>query len=353
MATKSRLGREPSSGGAAPVGKKPSPSAPSHNATKKKAASESPAANADGRIVRPAAEAVLPPPQSAWQAATPAASEQPAASEISAVQPVPQSVPISEGQAAPAVFASESFTPIATEDLAQTPASAVQPVPQSVPIPEGQAAPAVFASESFTPVATEDLGILPAFGRSPAEVTVHETADAVSGSSGAPVPPATAGPDAEAVPATAPSPQEGAAGPPETPPAEVFLRGVLENIAPEGGLRYAVAVDPGTETLPVEKLFYFSHALQLLLAPLEWPASSRRHPLAAVEPPAGLTIRLARIAPDRHSLRVYDNGYFFSQYLSDTHLEMEALRPLVLFVAKRHGSIAVKRGRTVEFEIIG
>ena len=112
-------------------------------------------------------------------------------------------------------------------------------------------------------------------------------------------------------------------------------------------------VDPGTESLPVEKLFYFSHTLQLLLAPLEWSTPSRHRHEEDVVPADDLTVRLGRIASDRHSLRIYDNGRFFSKYLSDIRLEMEALRPLVLFVVKRHGSIAIKQGQAVEFEIIG
>ncbi len=149
------------------------------------------------------------------------------------------------------------------------------------------------------------------------------------------------------VSATAPPPPGG------PHPAEVFLRGVLEGLTQTGSLRIRVDVDPSTYALPVEKLFYFSHVLQLLVAPMETPTDSWRRPGDGGAPVATLTVGLAPLDGVRHRLRVYDNGLFFRGYLPEIGLEGEALRPLLLFVVKREGSILLRRGRAVEFEIIG
>uniref|UniRef100_I2Q0U3 Uncharacterized protein n=1 Tax=Desulfovibrio sp. U5L TaxID=596152 RepID=I2Q0U3_9BACT len=328
MATKSRLGRDPLNGTASPAaGKKPS-----HPASPRKAAKistdENPNPGAPAPAAEPTPETMSQPPEA------PGMEAGPVTSETSAVQPIPLSSPIPEGQAVPSTFESEAYTPVTAQEPDETPASAVPPIPASVPVPEGQAAPTAFETEAYAPVDIASLDILPAAKR---------PADGAAGpATPAGVPPEAVSPDVAKD-----------AGAQATPPAEVFLRGVLESLAPEGRLRFSVTAGPGTDGLPVEKLFYFSHALQLLIAPLEWPASSWRHNPEGTGPLACLAVHLTSVAPDRHSLRVYDNGHFFSQYLSELHLEMEVLRPLVLFVVKRHGSIALKQGQAVEFEIIG
>jgi hypothetical protein len=139
----------------------------------------------------------------------------------------------------------------------------------------------------------------------------------------------------------------------ETHPIEVFFNGVLEGLLPEDGVQFSVAIDPEASALPVEKLFYFSHVLQLIVTPLDWPGRPWRRIEGTAEHLPTLTARLNRYAEDRHALRLYDNGLFFRSYLPDMHIGMEALRPLVFFVTKRHGSISIRQGRAIEFEIIG
>jgi hypothetical protein len=139
----------------------------------------------------------------------------------------------------------------------------------------------------------------------------------------------------------------------ETHPIAIFLSGVLEGLLPDDAVQFSITVDPEASALPVEKLFYFSHVLQLLVSPLDWPIRGWRRPDSASEQRPALTARLRRCAEDRHTLRLYDNGLFFRSYLPELHIGMEALRPLVFFVLKRHGSICIKQGRPIEFEIIG
>ncbi|MHC1711196.1 MAG: hypothetical protein AB9872_03490 [Solidesulfovibrio sp.] len=139
----------------------------------------------------------------------------------------------------------------------------------------------------------------------------------------------------------------------ETHPIEVFFSGVLEGLLPEDGVQFSIAVDPEASSLPVEKLFYFSHVLQLLVTPLDWPGRPWRRIEGTAEHLPTLTAHLTRCAEDRHTLRLYDNGLFFRSYLPELHIGMEALRPLIFFVLKRHGSICIKQGRAIEFEIIG
>jgi len=152
-----------------------------------------------------------------------------------------------------------------------------------------------------------------------------------------------------------PRPEVATPPPNEAPhPVEAFLRGVLEGITPTGNVRLSVVVEAETFALPVEKLFYFSHALQLILSPFESPDEDPAVGSLQETPDQCpvLSARLQNLPGDRHVLRFYDNGHFFRSRFATVSLAMEALQPLVAFVVKRHGSILLRQGQAVEFEII-
>ena len=136
-------------------------------------------------------------------------------------------------------------------------------------------------------------------------------------------------------------------------PVEVFLRGVLEGLLPEGEAVLRVEVDPETFALPVEKLFYFSHALQRIVTPLEHLPGPEWRPGELAGPLPVLTVRLRAHSANRHMLSLTDNGLFFRSRLPELRLGMEALKPLVAFIVKRQGSVRLARGRSITFEIIG
>jgi hypothetical protein len=139
----------------------------------------------------------------------------------------------------------------------------------------------------------------------------------------------------------------------ESHPVAVFLRGVLEGLLPEGETALCVEVDQETFNLPVEKLFYFSHALQRIATVLENVAGSEWRPGTPAGPLPVLTARLRPIGRGRHALTLHDNGAYFKGRLPGLSLGLEALRPLVAFVVKRQGSITLSQGRATAFEIIG
>jgi hypothetical protein len=279
-------------------------------------------------------------------AALPAATPEtnPLLEPIAAIEPIPRSMPA--GDVAPSAAAEPTaFAPVAGL-LEDAPLSAIEPLPRSVsadtqtPAGEASARDESAAPEAVAPSqGTPDLARPVATPTDPvrtAAIPEATTANALA-----------VGEVHAVVAATSPPPADG------PHPAEVFLRGVLEGLALAGSLDIRVDVDPATFALPVEKLFYFSHALQLLAAPLECPTASWRKPGDGAGPVATLTVKLSPLAADRHRLRIYDNGLFFRNYLPEIGLDREALRPLLLFVVKRGGSICLKQGRYVEFEIIG
>ncbi|MFU2208308.1 hypothetical protein [Solidesulfovibrio sp. C21] len=307
MTARSRLGRDPLSGVSQPETKKTAKAATKTTAKKaapKKSAIPRPTkAGAAPQKTAPAAEPIPPIPQSMPVVEPKAQIDAPMPETVAGpapaaepIPPIPQSMPEVEPlvAAATAEDVPEAPTPEPLVETVPT-TEAVQPIPQSAPVIEP--APRAVSPESL-----------------------HLWA-----------------------PADGPHPH----------PAEVFLRGVLEGLAPAGGLLTDVEADPDTSALPVEKLFYFSHVLQLLVNPLEQPAAARRKPGDKCGPVPAVSVRLRTIGNGRHSLRIYDNGLFFGRSLPDVSLEMEALRPLLLFVIKRDGSILLKRGKSVEFEIIG
>ena len=136
-------------------------------------------------------------------------------------------------------------------------------------------------------------------------------------------------------------------------PVEVFLRGVLEGLLPEGEAVLRVEVDPETFALPVEKLFYFSHALQRIVTPMELAQGLDWRPGETAGQLPMLTVRLRAHRGGRHMLTLTDNGEFFRSRLPELRLHMEALKPLVAFIVKRQGSVRLAQGRSITFEIIG
>ncbi len=255
-----------------------------------------------------------------------------------AVPPIPESRPLPPGYIAPSSFEAERYATDQPHAPAAAPVDAVPPFPASAPAPASEIQPpspprAVAPSPSVPPD-----GLVVA---APARIPQAPDGDRLL--SGAP--------DDRTATDAEPLPGQDCRPDGLCHPAEVFLRGVLDNLTPETDLSLSVALDPKTCGLVAEQLFFFSHALQLLLCPLECPRPVRRR--REEEPRGRLTVLLRGPDRGRHSLRVYDSGSFFRSYLGDCRLDAEALRPLVLFVTKRHGSIRLKQGRCVEFEITG
>ncbi|MHC1789054.1 hypothetical protein [Solidesulfovibrio sp.] len=322
MATRSRLGRDPLQGTATPAAGEPA-KAP----RKAPPAGQSPRKTGGPRPKsRPAAAAPVETP-----AAAVPESPAPPAPEPLAVAPgpdrdrKPDSVP---GRAA-------AETVQATAPLPDMPA------PETGPTPAVATGGPTGLDGSLTVTAAP--AALTGLGQAPAATQVAPAAETV--------PPAVIAPTARVqMPETATTTL---AKEQTEHPVEVFLRGVLEGLLPEGEAGLCVEVDPETFSLPVEKLFYFSHALQRIATPLELPHGPPRRPDAPASPLPVLTVRLRASGNGRHVLTLTDNGYFFRSRLPGIGLGMEALRPLVAFIVKRHGSVRLAQGRCVAFEIIG
>ncbi|HML60620.1 MAG TPA: hypothetical protein PKD41_07000 [Solidesulfovibrio sp.] len=376
MATRSRLGRDPLAGkttaAAGASAKKASPAKATPQTSKTAAGkSRTPAGTAKAKAAKPVfpvgnaslaqqpTEAVVVEHPTAV-ATTGSIPDQPAEAPLLAatapvsdepkpVGPIPASVAL-DPDAPEATPEPTAFAPLPEEP------EQIGPIPQSAP--EEEVAPGAHGLAAQEQAPDEDTPAEKPAAASPQVQTAAPDAPAPCPATADPVRTAAIPPAASAnaravgeahnlVAATSPPPPEG------PHPAEVFLRGVLEGLTPTGNLTLHVEVDPETYALPVEKLFYFSHVLQLLVAPLERPGEAWRRPGDKRGPVAGLTVQLARIGSARHSLRVFDNGLFFRSYLPEPRLDMEALRPLLLFVSKRSGSVILKQGRCIEFEIIG
>lgn len=357
MAKQTRLGRDPLAGVAKAPGDTPKPAPKAKAATKagpqKTAAAGRTKKSAAAPAKSPATKRQAMPEEAiepkSVENVVAGADEAPADAAVTviaspaAVEPIPQSTPVA-AFASSAAAEPTAFAPVAGV-LEDAPVSAIEPLPRSVPAdaetPAGEAAAREVAAPQAVAPPQETAGLArpsaaPTDPVRTAAIPEATTANALA-----------VGEVHAVVAATSPPPPDG------PHPAEVFLRGVLEGLTPAGSLDIRVDVDPATFALPVEKLFYFSHALQLLAAPLECPAASWRKPGDGVGPVARLTVKLAPVGADRHRLRIYDNGLFFRNYLPEIGLDREALRPLLLFVVKRGGSICLKQGRYVEFEIIG
>jgi len=137
-------------------------------------------------------------------------------------------------------------------------------------------------------------------------------------------------------------------------PMASFLGGVLESILPEPGPRLRVDVAPEAASLSGEKFFFVSRALQLLLSPVDL-ANILGHQCQPVSGCAGANLwaRLESRKDGAVVLRLYDDGNCLRYFFPEVRLDMESLRPLRLFLAKRNGSIVLRRGRCLEFDIIG
>lgn len=319
MTQRSRLGRDPLAPTTADAaGKKPAGAAKAK--TTAKAAPKKKAAGAGGKTPKNTGR-----PSAKTKAATPSPVPP---------RPIAEEVLLPQGPDTPAV-------------VEASPAEPIQPVPASKPLAaQEEALPPGESSAPATADAVSAEPIQPIPASTP--LTPQERTN---------LPTATASPEAVCAPAMGTPPAAVAPAPASTDaphPAEVFLQGVLEGLTPEGGLSIDVDVAPDTFGLPVEKLFYFSHVLQLLIMPRDCVQETRRKPGDGQGPAARLSVRLSQATPGRHQLRIYDNGLFFRNFFSEIQLDMETLRPLRVFVAKREGSICLKQGtRCVEFEIIG
>jgi hypothetical protein len=366
MASRSRLGRDPLDGVAQPAAKKPTkPKAPAK-------AGQSPAKGKTARSAKPATPAK--------PASVPTSAEVAPVLEqdrVVAPQPIAESVLLPEPPQAEVAAPVEPVEPFPRNEALA--AQAAAPVPETrsraPELPECAAAAPLPAAPEKPAQSADSQPEEPSPAVLPEVVTPTTPAEPFPHSKPRGEPAAAVAPDAiTAAPAAAP----GAATLPEdTPPVdavagcapcqacrtpdvqgphptEVFLRGILEGLATAGGLSFDVAVAPETFDLPVETLFYCSHALQLLVSPLEAPGGVWHRPGGKADPPARVSVRLGKAGSVRHSLRVYDNGHFFRRFLPEISLDTEVLRPLLLFVLRRGGSICLKRGGAcVEFEIIG
>jgi hypothetical protein len=174
--------------------------------------------------------------------------------------------------------------------------------------------------------------------------------DASSGD--APGHPETAPPAADPCRAKAPSSPATRKMKREPHPVAAYLSGVLEGLLGQDDPQPDMVVDPGLADLPLEKLQFFGQALHLLGMALESPEKRKFRR----REPGGMPLLRARLEQrpgGRVALRCYDDGRFFAQTLPQPRLGLEALRPLVLGVVKAGGSICLRQGRCVEFEIIG
>lgn len=131
-----------------------------------------------------------------------------------------------------------------------------------------------------------------------------------------------------------------------------YLAGALEGLGEAVVSAASITLDPGLADLALEKLQFFGQALQLLVEAVDFAATEKPARLGPASLPR-LQVRLEQRPANRLALRCYDDGRFFERALPHTHLDMEALRPLVLAVTRADGSICLRRGRCVEFEITG
>ncbi len=359
MANRSRLGRDPLQAAPKPSAAKPAASRPKPAVAKGGAAADTAkkksapvAASAD----RPSPDnptALCPEADPAF--ATPEQA-QPLADIDSQTRPlaqVAQAAALAEAAipAQPIAIATDS-SPESAPDVAAGPApEADQPtVLSSAPGPDQPLA--VADRPTAASVQAQESAVLAKSASAPVSgaATLGEACPA-----DCPAPFSGTGSPAPCPSIASPAPCPGSASPAlstEAHPVAVFLRGVLEGLLPEGEAALCVDVDESTSALPVEKLFFFSHALQRIAMPLENAASAGWRPGTAAGPLPVLTARLQPIGRGRHSLTLFDNGFFFKNRLPGLSLGMEALTPLTAFVAKRQGSVILAQGRVTAFEII-
>ena len=334
MATRSRLGRDPLQSAAKPPAKKNRPAGKGKTTVK---ASErvGPVAPADAL---PATEPGLPdaatPLSQDVHSAAPAATDTPPPPAAPEATPAPRIVQAAPGE--------PCQTPVTAPAAPQTPPAAVDaPTEDTGPNAPAEPEPATPLLQADA-ITAQHVESCPGHGAG---------IPAASGLADAPI----AGNDARPLASMA---SEAAA--PFTPhPVEGFLQGVLESLLPEGFVAVTIRVDPETLGMPAEKLFFFSHALQLLVSaaeqttkwPTQWPGHIFRPSRGAHDEPPRLTLDLQARSNGSHVLRLYDNGLFFSEYLDNATLEADALRPLLLYVVGRQGSLCLRQGRCTEFSV--
>ena len=332
MATSSRPDRKPPEAAGAVTTGRP---APRSGSKKKKAATAggtpktTPGKKTTRRMVKPVSETTLSSPLANPEAL-------PAPMDVGTARPEPE---------APIVAALRETDPPAAADIAaqpartdtepgKKPAEPASPMP-SAPvqtIPDEERLP---AADTTTPPAESD-----------SDAAMDPSAPLQTEETSCPAPP---------VPDQPPYPEASRpAQAPVRPAYDVtgFLIGVFEGLPGSTDLSLDCAVDPRADTVAVERLLYFSQALQLLFSAFRSPGMDRRHP-AEKTAPQRLHIRLDLGPGERIGLRLYDDGHFFAQLLPSLHWDEEALRPLRLFVSRKGGSLCLRRGRCVEFEIIG
>ncbi len=326
MATRSRLGRDPLQSAAKPPAKKARP-AGKGKTTAKTSDSVAPVVPDDALLTTepdlPEAATPLPPRSQDVQSAAPTAT---------ATQPSPAAP---EATPAPRIVQAAPAAPQMPSDAVDAPTGGTGPdMPAE---PEATTSPL-----QADAVAVKHVEPCPGHGsRMPG---ASELADI-------PVAEDAARPPASVVSETA--------APFVPHPVEGFLQGVLESLLPEGFVAVTIRVDPETLAMPAEKLFFFSHALQLLVSaaeqttkwPTQWPGHIFRPSRGAHDEPPRLTLDLQARSNGSHALRLYDNGLFFSEYLDNATLEADALRPLLLYVASRQGSLCLRQGRCTEFSV--
>lgn len=338
MANRSRLGRDP-------LQAAPKPSAAKSAAARRKPAAAKGDASADTAKKKPAAVAasadhpspdnpmaLCPDADPAFAAPQKAQPSTDADSQTPPVAQVAEAAALAEAAIpAPPLSVAPDRSPESAPGVATSPAPDADqpPVLSSAPSPE--LPPAVADGSTAAPVqAQEALAV--------AQADFVPASDAAASE--------------KACPAACPD-SASPALPTDAHPVAVFLRGVLEGLLPDGEAALCVDVDESTSALPVEKLFFFSHALQRIAMPLENAASAGWRPGASTGPLPVLTARLRPVGRGRHSLTLFDNGCFFKKRLPGLNLGMEALTPLTAFVAKRQGSILLAQGHVTAFEIIG
>ena len=360
MAKRSRLGRDP-------LQAAPKPSASKPAAPRRKPAAAKGGAPADTAKKRPAPVAVSADPPSPDKSTELRPDADPAFAASKQAQPLADadSQTPSSAQVAQDAALAEAAIP------AQPGAVATDSSPESAP---GVAAgPAPEADQPSVPSSAQGPDQPPVVANRPTAAPA-QAQEAAAGAQAEAVPAASAAAPGNKYPAAGPALCPGTASPTPCPsiaspaacpdsaspalstdahPVAVFLRGVLEGLLPEGEAALCVDVDESTSALPVEKLFFFSHALQRIAMPLENAASAGWRPGTATGPLPVLTARLRPIGRGRHSLTLFDNGCFFKNRLPGLSLGMEALTPLTAFVAKRQGSVILAQGRVTAFEIIG
>lgn len=278
-----------------------------------------------------------------------------AAPEVEAAGLAPREMPTVPDAARPETETVGAIVPPVEAEARDAGAVTEMPPPDMVETDRGEAvedevlAPVRELEAAFPPARSEEETVMPV-----AIPVVPET-EAASDAILAPVPVASERPVA--------APTGGHALPNEDAPSRdrareearlvvTYLAGAMEGLTGQVGVPGAIGLDPELADLALEKLQHFGQALHLLAEAVDFAATKKSGRAGADSSPR-LWVRLERRAAGRLALRCFDDGHFFERVLPKLRLDMEALRPLVLAVTRANGSICLRRGRRVEFEITG